>query len=178
MHVYARVATGEPMSLVPTVRAIVREIDPELPLYDAVAMEDLVADSMARDRFLMLLLLAFAGVALVLALVGVYGITAQAARQRLPEMGLRMALGARTADLVRLTLGRSIVLVAIGLGTGVATALVATRVMAGMLYGVAPNDPATFIAVPLLLAAAALGASWLPARRAARVDPARTLQAE
>jgi ABC-type antimicrobial peptide transport system permease subunit len=141
-------------------------------------MEDLVADSMARDRFLMLLLLAFAGVALVLALVGVYGITAQAARQRLPELGLRMALGARTADLVRLTLSRSIVLVAIGLTMGVAAALVVTRVMAGMLYGVAPNDPATFIVVPLLLAAAALGASWLPARRAARVDPARTLQAE
>jgi putative ABC transport system permease protein len=166
------------MSLVPAVRAIVQEIDRELPLYDAVAMEDLVADSMARDRFLMLLLLAFAGVALVLALVGVYGITAQAARQRLPELGLRMALGARAADLVRLTLGRSIVLVAIGIGMGIAAALVATRVMAGMLYGVAPNDPATFIVVTLLLAAAALGASWLPARRAARVDPARTLQAE
>jgi ABC-type antimicrobial peptide transport system permease subunit len=133
---------------------------------------------MSRDRFLMLLLLAFAGVALVLALVGVYGVTAQAVRQRLPELGLRMALGARAADLVRLTLGRSIVLVAIGLATGVAAALVATRVMAGMLYGVAPNDPATFIAVPVLLAAAALGASWVPARRAARVDPARTLQAE
>jgi putative ABC transport system permease protein len=178
MHVYARVSDGEPMSLVPAVRAIVQEIDRELPLYDAVAMEDLVADSMARDRFLMLLLLAFAGVALVLALVGVYGITAQAARQRLPELGLRMALGARAADLVRLTLGRSIVLVAIGIGMGIAAALVATRVMAGMLYGVAPNDPATFIVVTLLLAAAALGASWLPARRAARVDPARTLQAE
>jgi putative ABC transport system permease protein len=178
MHVYARVAVGEPTSVVPAIRAIVRDIDVELPLYDAAAMEDIVADSMARDRFLMLLLLAFAGVALVLALVGVYGVTAQAVRQRLPELGLRMALGARAADLVRLTLGRSIVLVAIGLGTGVAAALVATRVMAGMLYGVAPNDPATFIAVPLLLAAAALGASWLPARRAARVDPARTLQAE
>lgn len=178
MHVYVRVASGDPASVVPAVRAIVREIDRELPLYDAVDMEDVVADSMARDRFLMLLLLAFAGVALVLALVGVYGVTAQATRQRLPEMGLRMALGARGPDLVRLTLGRSIVLVAIGLATGVAAALVATRFMAGMLYGVAPNDPATFIAVTLLLAAAALGASWLPARRAARVDPARTLQAE
>ena len=112
----------------------------------------------------------------VVALVGVYGVTAQAARQRLPELGLRMALGARAVDVVRLTLGRSIILVAIGLGAGVAAALVATRVMAGMLYGVTPNDPATFIAGPLLFAAAALGASWLPARRAARVDPARTLQ--
>jgi putative ABC transport system permease protein len=178
MHLYVRVAAGEPTSVVPGVRAIVRDIDPALPLYDVTTLDAVVADSMARDRFLMLLLLAFAGVALVLALVGVYGVTAQAVRQRLPEMGLRMALGARTADLVRLTMSRSVVLVAIGLATGVAAALVATRVMAGMLYGVAPNDPATFIAVPLLLAAAALGASWLPARRAARVDPARTLQAE
>jgi putative ABC transport system permease protein len=178
MHVYVRVAGGEPTSVLPAVRAIVQEIDSELPLYAAAAMEDVVTDSMARDRFLMLLLLAFAGVALVLALVGIYGVTAQAARQRLPELGLRKALGARAADLVRLTLGRSIVLVAIGLGTGIAAATVATRVMAGMLYGVAPNDPATFIAVPLLFAAAALGASWLPARRAGSVDPARTLQAE
>lgn len=178
MHVYARVAGGDPMRLVPAIRSIVQDIDPELPLYGAVAMEDVVTDAMARERFLMLLLLTFAGVALVLALVGVYGVTAQAARQRLPELGLRMALGARAADLVRLTLGRSIVLVAIGLATGVAAALAATRVMAGMLYGVAPNDPATFVAVPVLLAAAALGASWLPARRAARADPARTLRAE
>ena len=178
MHVYVRVAGSEPMSVVPAVQSIVREIDPELPVHHAGAMEDVVADAMARDRFLMLLLLAFAGIALVLALVGVYGVTAQAARQRLPELGLRMALGARAADLVRLTLGRSIILVGIGLGMGVAAALVATRVMAGVLYGVAPNDPVTFIAVPLLLAAAALGASWLPARHAARVDPARTLQAD
>jgi predicted permease len=178
MHVYARVVGGEPASVVPAIRDIVRDIDAELAVYDAVAMEDVVADSMARDRFLMLLLVAFAGVALVLALVGVYGVTAQAARQRLPELGLRMALGARAADLVRLTLGRTIVLVAIGLATGVAAALIATRVMAGVLYGVSPNDPATFIVVTLLLAGAALGASWLPARRAARVDPARTLQAE
>ncbi|MGH7475306.1 MAG: ABC transporter permease [Longimicrobiales bacterium] len=105
-------------------------------------------------------------------------VTAQAARQRLPELGLRMALGARAADLVRLTVGRSVVLVAIGLGVGLAVALLATRAMAGMLYGVAPNDPVTFVVAPLLFAAAALGASWLPARRAARVDPARTLQAE
>lgn len=178
MHLYVRVAGGEPTGLVPAVRSILQEIDPELPIYGVVAMDDVVADSMARDRFLMLLLLAFASVALVLALVGVYGVTTQTARQRLPELGLRMALGARGADLVRLTLGRSVVLVAIGLGAGVAAALVATRFMAGMLYEVAPNDPGTFIAVPLLLAAAALGASWLPARRAVRVDPARTLQAE
>ena len=176
MHIYIRVVGGDPMTLAAAVRTIVQAIDPELPIHYVAAMEDVVADSMARDRFLMLLLLAFAGVALILALVGVYGVTAQAARQRLPELGLRMALGARAADLIRLTLGRSFILVAIGLATGIAAALVATRVMDGLLYEVNPNDPATFIAVPMLFALAALVASWLPAQRAARVDPARTLQ--
>ncbi|HUE76310.1 MAG TPA: ABC transporter permease [Longimicrobiales bacterium] len=178
MHIYFRVAAGDPTDLVPTIRSIVAEMDTELPLFSVADMTEVHADSMARDRFVMLLLLAFAAVALLLALVGVYGVTAQAARQRLPEMGLRMALGARAADLVRLTLGRSVVLIVSGLAVGLGAALIATRAMTGMLYGVAPNDPVTFIAVALLLAAAALGASWLPARRAARVDPARTLQAE
>lgn len=178
MHVYVRVAGGDPARIVPAVRAIVRDLDPELPLLDAVAMEDVVADSMARDRFLMLLLLAFACVALVLAVVGVYGVTAQAARQRLPELGLRMALGARAGDIVRLTMGRSFALVATGLGLGLAAAFLATRVMAGMLYGIAPDDPATFAAVAIVLATAGLAASWLPARRAARVDPARTLRTD
>ncbi|HEU4630550.1 MAG TPA: ABC transporter permease [Gemmatimonadaceae bacterium] len=178
MHIYVRMAGGEPTRVVPAVRAIVRELDPELPLIDAVAMEDVVADSMALDRFLMLLLGAFAAVALVLALVGVYGITAQVARQRLPEFGLRMALGARARDILGLTLRRGLSLVIIGLALGVAAALTATRAMAGLLYGITPNDPTTFLTVTSLLVAAGFGASWLPARRAARLDPATTLRAE
>ena len=178
LHVYVRVAGGDPTRLVPDVRAIVAALDPALPIAAAVAMEDVVADSMARDRFLMQLLTGFAAVALVLALVGVYGVTAQAARQRLPEFGLRMALGARARDILGLTLRRSLVLVIVGLGLGVAAALVATRTMAGLLYGIAPNDPTTFVTVTVLIIAAGLGASWLPARRAARLDPATTLRAE
>src|SRR5687768_10270020 len=178
MHVYVRVTSGDPTRLVPAVRSIVLQLDPDLPIVDAVAMQDVVADSMARDRFLMLLLASFAAVALVLALVGVYGVTAQAARQRLPEFGLRVALGARARDILGLTLRRGFVLVIIGLALGVAAALVATRAMAALLYGVTPNDPATFLAVPSLLIVAGLGASWLPARRAARLDPATTLRAE
>ncbi|HUG41500.1 MAG TPA: ABC transporter permease [Longimicrobiales bacterium] len=178
MHVYFRVASGDPTRLVPAVRSIVRELDDDLPLYDAVDMAAVHGDSMARDRFLALLLLTFAAVALVLALVGVYGITSQAARQRLPELGLRMALGARASDIVRLTLGRSFALVATGLAIGIAAALLATRAMGGMLYGVAPHDPVTFALLAGLLAAAGVAASWLPARRAAGVDPARTLRAE
>ncbi|HUG40159.1 MAG TPA: ABC transporter permease [Longimicrobiales bacterium] len=178
MHVYARVAAGEPTRVVPAVRQIVRDLDPDLPLVDAVAMEDVVADSMARNRFLMLLLLAFAAVALVLALVGVYGVTSQAARRRLPELGLRMALGARGRDILGLMLKGGLGLVAGGVALGVVAALVATRAMAGMLYGITPNDPITFVTVAALLVAAGVGASWLPARRAARLDPARTLRAE
>lgn len=178
LHVYVRVPGGDPTRLVPTVRAIVRDMDPELPIADAVAMEDVVADSMARDRFLMLLLASFAAVALLLALVGVYGVTAQAARQRLPEFGLRMALGAHARDILGLTLRRGLYLVMIGLALGVAAALVATRAMTGLLYGITPNDPATYLTVIFLVIAAGLGASWFPARRAARLDPATTLRAE
>ena len=178
MHLYARVAGGEPTRLVPAIRAIVRELDAELPLMDAVAMEDVVADSMARDRFLMILLVAFATVSLVLALVGVYGVTAQAVRQRLPELGIRIALGARAAEIVRLTVRRALALVGAGLALGLGAAFVAARVLESVLYGIAPTDPATFLAVGVLLAGAGLIASWIPARRAAGVDPARTLRAE
>lgn len=178
MFVYARVADGAPTQFVPAIRTIVQEVDPELPLYGAVAMEDVVADSMALDRFLMLLLVAFAAVAMTLALVGVYGVTAQFARQRLPELGLRMALGASAANVARLTIGRTVVVVGVGLSLGLIGALMTTRVMAGLLYGVTPNDPVTFVAVITLLAAATLIASWLPVRRAAGADPASTLRGE
>jgi putative ABC transport system permease protein len=178
MYIYVRVARGDPTRLVPAVGSILRDLDPHLPLFGATAMEDLVADSMARDRFLMRLLLTFAAVAVVLALVGVYGVTAQAARQRMPELGLRMALGARHRDIVWLTVRHGLALVALGVAMGTAGALAATRAMTGMLYGITPNDPPTFAVVAVFLTTAGLAASWLPARRAARVDPAHTLRAE
>jgi predicted lysophospholipase L1 biosynthesis ABC-type transport system permease subunit len=178
MYIYIRVARGDPTRLVPAVGSIIRDLDPHLPLFGATAMEDLVADSMARDRFLTLLLLAFATVAVVLSLVGVYGVTAQAARQRMPELGLRMALGAQGRDIVWLTIRRGLALVASGVALGAGGALVATRAISGMLYGVSPNDPATFAVAAVTLTTAGLAASWLPARRAARVDPAGTLRAE
>lgn len=177
-YIYVRVARGDPTRVVPAVRSIIHDVDPALPLFGAVDMEDLVADSMARDRFLMLLLLAFATVAVVLALVGVYGVTAQAARQRLPEFGLRLALGARGRDIAWLTIRRGLALVATGVALGMAGALVATRAIAAILYGITPNDPATFALVALFLTTAGLAASWFPARRAARADPADTLRAE
>ena len=178
IHLYVRVGSGDPTRLLPIIRSIVRDLDPLLPIVDAVAMEDVVADSMARDRFIMLLLASFASVALLLAIVGVYGVTAQAARQRLPEFGLRMALGARASDILWLTLRRTLVLVVTGLVAGLAAALVATRAMSGLLYGITPNDPATFLTVTSLMILAGLAATWLPARYAARLDPAATLRAE
>lgn len=178
MFIYVRAADGDPLRLVPLIRRIVLDIDPELPLYGTVAMEDVVAGSTARDRVLMLLLAAFATVAMVLALLGVYGVTAQATRQRLPELALRMALGARAGDVVWLTIRRSFFIVVAGLALGVAAAVVTTRAMSSVLYGVTPNDPATFAVVAALLAATGILASWLPARRAARVDPATTLRGE
>jgi putative ABC transport system permease protein len=178
MYLYVRVSRGDASRVVPAVRSIVHDLDPHLPVFGSIAMEDLVADSMALDRFLMRLLIAFATVAVVLALVGVYGVTAQAARQRLPELGLRMALGARNGDIVLLTIRRGFALVATGVVLGVVGALFTTRALTGILYGVTPNDPATFAVVALFLTAAGLSASYLPARRAARVDPAATLRAE
>ena len=178
MYVYIRVPAGEPIAVVPQIRAIVQELDAELPLHNVIALTDLVADSIARDRFLMLLLGAFALVALVLALVGVYGVTAQMARQRLPELGLRLALGADPRELVRSSIGRTFVLVGGGIMLGIATALVATRALRGVLFGVAPHDPLTFAVVAIGIGTAGLLASWIPARRAASIDPARTLRAE
>lgn len=179
MHIVVRVPEGDdPIHIVPAVRALVRDLDPALPLVDAVRMNDVVADSMARDRFLAILLAAFATVALVLALVGVYGVSAEAARRRLPEFGLRMALGAHGRDILRLTLEHGLTLVLGGLALGVAAALLVTRLLSGILYGIAPTDPITFVIVSTLLIAAGMAASWLPARRAARIDPAGILRAQ
>ena len=113
---------------------------------------------------------------LVLALVGVYGVVSYAASQRTQEIGVRMALGAAQSDIVRLVLGRGLVLVIAGLGLGLAVALSVSRVMSNLLFNVSPSDPVTFIGVPLLLGAMALAASYVPAWRATRIDPASALK--
>ncbi len=171
-------ASGDPESLTSAVRAIVREMDPRLPLLEVRTMDGIRQEALARERFLMTLLLAFAGVALLLALVGVYGVTAQAARQRTREIGIRIALGAGGQQVVRLALRQGLGLIAVGLAIGIAGALLATRLMTALLFQIDPGDPLTFGTVAALLAAAGLLASWLPARRASRVDPAEVLRAE
>lgn len=166
------------LALLPAVREIVAAVDPDLPIYDARAYETVVADSLARERFFMVLLALFAATALVLAIVGVYGVTAQLVRQRTTEIGVRIALGATSRDVLRLVVGRTAAVLATGAVIGVVAALGATQLLAGMLYGVAPNDLVTFIAAPMILVGTGLMTAWLPARRASRTPPVTALRTD
>ncbi|MCH7716360.1 MAG: ABC transporter permease [Gemmatimonadetes bacterium] len=168
----------DPLSIVPAVRAAVAELDSDIPLVSIQTMEQVVGAATARERFLVNLLGVFAVLALGLACVGVYGVAAEAARSRVHEVGIRIALGASESDIVRGFLRRAAGVVAVGLGLGLAGAVAGTRLMSSLLYGVGATDPVTFVAVPLLLTVMVLVSSYLPARRASTVDPATVLRAE
>lgn len=170
--------TVDPLSIVPAVRAAVAELNSGIPLVNIQTMEQVVSAATARERFLVNLLGVFAVLALGLACVGVYGVAAEAARSRVREVGIRIALGASASDIVRGFLRRASGVVAIGLVLGLAGALAAARLMSSLLYGVRATDPVTFVAVPLLLTAMVLVSSYLPARQASTVDPATVLRAE
>jgi predicted permease len=175
MVIYLR-TSGDPLALVGPARAALRELAPDVPVYDVRTLEDRLADATAYARFSALLLALFAGVALALAAIGVYGVISFGVSQRTREIGVRVALGASRADVTRLVVGQGLGLALAGAALGVAAALAATRVLRSLLAGVAPGDPATFAAIVALLVAAVLVASWLPARRAARVQPAEVLR--
>jgi ABC-type antimicrobial peptide transport system permease subunit len=160
------------------VRAIVEELDPSLAVAEIRTMESMVADALGSERFVTLLLALFAGLALLLAVVGLYGVVSYGVSQRLREMGVRLALGAEGGDIRGLVLRQSLTLVGVGLLVGVVGGLSLTRLMSNLLFGVSATDPWTYGAVALLMAAVAGAASALPARRAARVDPIRVLRAE
>ncbi|HLY62319.1 MAG TPA: ABC transporter permease [Terriglobia bacterium] len=170
--------TVDPLSIVPAVKQRVAEAGGDQPTYDFQTMQHTISNSFADRRFAMLLLGVFAGLALLLASVGTYGVISYTAGQRTHEIGIRMALGARTGDVLRLVVGQGLTLVLAGIGVGLVAALGLTRLMAGMLYGVRPTDLATFAAVSFVLGAVALLACYIPARRATKVDPMVALRYE
>lgn len=170
-------ATGDPSGVMPLVRREAAGFDPSMAL-SLVPMDAVVQGALAQDRFVTNLLLLFAALALVLAAVGLYGVVSYDVGRRMHEIGIRMALGARNSEIGRMVVGSSLSVAAIGIVLGVLAALLLTRVMSSLLFGVSPTDPATFVAVVMTLLTIAVVASTLPALRAVRVDPVGTLKAE
>jgi putative ABC transport system permease protein len=169
---------GDPERLATAVTRAIRAADPEQPVFGIMSMEKLLANATAERRFSMFLLLLFAGLALMLSSVGIYGVMAYTTTQRRHEIGIRMALGAKSTDVLGLVLGQGMRLVAIGVVLGLAGAWVLSRVVASQLYGITSRDPLTYVAVALLLGGVALLATYLPARRATQVDPMLALRSE
>jgi predicted permease len=167
---------GEPVSMIGPVRDAIRSVDRGIPLYDVKTMEQVLADSVAQPRFSSLLLLVFSAIALALATVGIYGVISYTVTQRSREIGLRIALGARAVDVVRMVIGNGLALVATGMLIGIGLGLVLSRTMASMLHGTAPGDPFTFVAVSAFLLLVSILACWIPAHRASRLDPLRALR--
>jgi putative ABC transport system permease protein len=170
--------TGEPAQLTGALRNLVKGFDKDLPLHRVTTLEQLVAESMAQRRFAVTLLGVFAGLALTLAAVGLYGVLSYSITQRSHELGIRMALGARAADVLRLILRQGMLLALLGVAIGLTGAWILTRWMATLLFEVKPGDPLTFGAIALLLALVALLACFVPARRATKVDPIVALRCE
>ena len=164
--------TSLPATLLePQIRHEIQSIDPGLPVFNVVSMDDILDRSLASRRFSADLVAGFAGLALLLASIGIYGLLAYTVGQRSREIGLRMALGARREDILKLFLGKGVALAGVRIVVGVVVSASTASVMASLLYGVRPHDPAVFVIVPLLLFAVAVLASYLPARRATKVDP-------
>jgi predicted permease len=175
---YAVRTTANPAEVIAAARRQVRDLEAEAGLFNAATMEELVATTIARPRLYAVLLGIFAAVGVVLAAVGIYGVLAYSVTQRTREIGIRMALGARRSAVLRLVLGQSFAVTALGIGLGVAGAAWVTRYLKGMLFGLTPLDPITFVAVSILFAAIAAIAAFFPAHRAATVNPVVALRAE
>jgi predicted permease len=169
---------GDPLGLVSAVRTVLASLDKNLPIYDVETMESYMSSSVAAKRFVTLLLGLFAVLALVLAVVGIYGVMAFSVSQRTRELGIRMALGADRQSVMRMVLWQGARLALVGVAIGIATALVVTRILVSFLFDVRATDPATYAAVAFLLVLVALAACYLPARRAMKVDPMVALRHE
>jgi putative ABC transport system permease protein len=167
----------DPAALVRSVRAAVAEVDPSVALTNPGTMQQLVDQSMAGRKLTLSLLIAFAGLALLLASLGVYSVMAYSVAQRSAEIGVRMALGASAGTVQKMVLRHGMTLAGVGLAIGLAAALTVTRLMTTLLFDVGASDPLVYLSIGLLLSAVAALACWLPSRRAARVDPVRALEA-
>jgi ABC-type antimicrobial peptide transport system permease subunit len=170
--------TVPPLGLVEPLKHEVRGVAGDQVLYNVNTMEQLARGSLALQRFLVLLFGVFAGLALMLACIGIYGVLSYLAGRRVPEIGVRMALGASRADVLRLVLGQSVAMIAVGVTVGLGAALGAGRLLQRLVEGIGPTQFGTFAAMIAVLVTAALVASLVPARRASRVDPMRALREE
>ena len=170
--------TGDPSALAKAVRTTVKEIDPRLPVYEIQPMQALVDRARAPTRFALILIAVFAGVAALLAAVGLYGVLATAVRQRTAEIGVRMAIGASARHVFALVVGEGMRLSGVGVAAGIVGALVLTRVMRSLLVDVRPTDPVAFGAAIATFLVVAAAACWLPARRAAHLAPTEALRGD
>jgi putative ABC transport system permease protein len=170
--------SGDTSNLVGSVRQIIREVDPDQPISNGATMAELLGTEASQRRMGMIMLVAFAALALLLASLGIYGVLAYFVTQHTSEIGVRLALGATTRNILLLVLRKGMGLTLLGVVIGIAAALALTRLMSSLLFGVKAVDPLTFVAVPLLLGGVALLACYLPARRATKVDPLIALRYE
>jgi ABC-type antimicrobial peptide transport system permease subunit len=169
---------GDPQALIEPIRAMVTELDPNLPIFRVRSMPQIAGDAVAQPKVYLLLLSLFASVAVLLAALGNYGVLTHVVAQRTREIGIRLALGAARTGVVAMVVRQAVLLAAIGLGIGLALALGASRLIEGLLFGIESSDALTYGAVAAALLLVALAASYLPARRASRIDPMRSLRYE
>jgi putative ABC transport system permease protein len=169
---------SDPTGLAEALRQQVLGVDPNQPVYNVKTMENVIDDSMSASRMNTMLLSIFAGLAMILAMIGIYSVMSYTVTQNTREIGIRMALGAQARDVLKLIVGQGLVLTLIGVVVGVAAAFGLTRLMSSLLYGVTTTDPLTFVIVSVILVAVAVISCYLPARRATKVDPMVALRYE
>src|SRR5262245_15168718 len=171
-------AEGDPAALAKAIRDTARSIDPSVTIWRIRAMDDLMDDYLAPRRLSLRLVEGFAAVALALALIGIYGVLSYTVSQRVPEIGVRMALGATPSGILRMTIGDGLRLAVPGVALGIVAALLLTRLASAMLFNVSPGDPVSYVVLSAAVLSVALAACYLPARRAARIDPIGAIRTE